>query len=887
MVAALSPEELTPEALQSSLLLRFPYLNEVNYQLLSDISSVEKYLEGLKPGQPVVLDLETTGLNPKKHHIVGVALAYAEREAVYIPVAHTVGMEHNVPWEPLRDILNRLFADPEDWHGAVVHPMIPYNWKFEGNFLGAAGVHVHEWRDCMVSAYLNDSNKKAGLKGQTRFLFGVDQVDFGDCFPEVKKKDWNFAAVHPEVAYLYACGDVDWTFRIWVKTAPAREEQALIFKVENKLTDVLRRMEQNGFYFNLPYFLALNGELERRIEIVQERIYRVTGRTITKITKKSRVKRDPETDKPIKDPDTGKSIKETVEEEVVAEFKIDSQQQVGRKLFSSIEEGGLGIPNPHRTETGKMATSVSVIEAMKDEHPIVADILLYRKLKKCQNTYIKHLIEDCDEECVGKFSFLQCHAPTGRLAASKGGPDSGYVGMNVQSVPAAVPLFRKGWIFKKWEPLGGDGPDKEYPCSHAFPTNYLDAEPVYFCPKKDCARAQAEGFEVEWQEKIKYWEIPNVRKGFIGRPGYVVVAIDYSGIELRIAANLSKEPAWVNEYQKPDPDLHRATAIAIYGEDVVNSPDYKQKRGASKTINFATLYGGSGGAIARQIEGMTYEEGQALIEQFFAGLPVLSAWINGMHAFGRKNHYVRTFFKRKRPLHMYEDDDPVTKRKSHSFGDRSTVSTAVQGTAADVMKIAMVRVDSAIQKRGWQEDARMLLTVHDECVFEVKADKLQEIVPVLVENMAFHVEGWPVPLVCDIEIGPSWGEGEEYRLIDGHLILHSDLTKALEEGRDITADLPPLKIQATPEPEPVSKTPLIPLGSIPESDGRVTLHYRSLRTRTNMEKFRTLINRCPGSTSLVILFTGEQAKFSVEETVDVVSLLKSCSEEGLSVSVEP
>lgn len=855
---------------RTSLLEKFPYLRDVHYRLITSIKDLQLYMEGLRLKQPLALDLETTGLSHLTHHIVGVSLTYMEQEGVYLPIAHTVHPELNLSWAPVKEILEGYLKDKQ-------RPVIVYNQKFEGNFLPAAGMDTStfDWQDCMVSVYVSDPNecgRKLSLKRQTFVRLGIKQVEFEDMFPDVPKDKRDFANVDPNAAYLYACGDVDFTLRHWNSTAPGRKEMSFTYKLENPLTDVLRRMENNWTKLDIPYYEVVRQELSKRIQILEERIFRVTGRKTFKKRTRTMVKRNPETKQPLKGPN-GKSIKEKVVDLIEVDFDLSSPAQVGQKLFRSVEEGGLGIENPHKTEKGKIATGEGVIEALAGEHAVIGDILLYRKLLKCRSTYLDHLIQDANDKGEGRFSFFQCAAPTGRMAGISGGPGSGMVDMNVQSTPKATPEEGPGWEITKWR---GETPEGGYPCLNAFPTNYLNAGGTWYCSRKECQcikEGKAEGCH---QEKMKYWVIPNIRKGFVGHEGFYIVAIDYSGIELRIASNLSREPVWVNAFHSPDPDLHRDTALAVYKKKDIS----KQERGNAKTLNFLTLFGGSGKAAARQIKGMSEAQGDSLVESFFKALPVLDGWIKGMHAKGKKEHCVHTWFGRKRPLHMYSDPNPDTQKRSANFGDRSTVSTAVQGTAADVMKIALLRLDFAIRTRGWHDRVRMLLTVHDECVFEVRKDCIEEVVPVLVESMAFPVDKWVVPLICDVEIGNSWGDGKEYRLIDGKLILHSEMSKASKE--DLTPPtedrLPEWAEEELPESEEREEN---------EGPETVTVQFMSLRTKKNLELFSQALEQSKrndnGDATVIITFAGEAFRVGVEDNVDLAKLLQISQKNGISV----
>jgi hypothetical protein len=200
--------------------------------------------------------------------------------------------------------------------------------------------------------------------------------------------------------------------------------------------------------------------------------------------------------------------------------------------------------------------------------------------------------------------------------------------------------------------------------------------------------------------------------------------------------------------------LHTLTALAIYGDGAKDSPDFKQKRQSSKALNFAMCYGGGGSAAQRAV-GVDKEEGWRIKNQFDKSYTGLRRWWSKQHDTAKRWTYVRTAFGRKYPL----PDILHTDGGFRSKAERNSVNGPVQGTSADIMKLAMVLIYREFKKRGWLRRAKAIVTIHDELVFEVDGDIAEEMVdvtvPLMVEKTVTPL-GWLVPLKVDIEFGQNW-----------------------------------------------------------------------------------------------------------------------------------
>jgi DNA polymerase-1 len=238
-----------------------------------------------------------------------------------------------------------------------------------------------------------------------------------------------------------------------------------------------------------------------------------------------------------------------------------------------------------------------------------------------------------------------------------------------------------------------------------------------------------------------------IRKGFIPAEGYRFLAADYSQIELRVMAHFSGDPAFVEAFRK-GVDIHRQTAAIMF--DVPIEQVTSQMRAAAKTVNFATLYGIGPLALSKQL-GTTTAQAKQFIEQYFAKLPDVRRYLDDQIAMARECGYVQTISGRRRYI-------PEIRSRNYGirqFGERAATNAPVQGSAADIIKIAMIRIHKELSTQ--LSGVRMLLQVHDELVFEVAEERLEEARRRITELMegAFELV---VPLEVATGVGANWFE---------------------------------------------------------------------------------------------------------------------------------
>ena len=239
-----------------------------------------------------------------------------------------------------------------------------------------------------------------------------------------------------------------------------------------------------------------------------------------------------------------------------------------------------------------------------------------------------------------------------------------------------------------------------------------------------------------------------IRKAFIpGTPEGVIVSADYSQIELRIMAHLSQDGHLVKAFRDGD-DVHAATAAKIYG--IPLSEVTREQRGRAKTANFGIMYGISSFGLAQRLN-MGRKEAKELIDGYFATFPAIRSFIDDSIGFARENGYVETLFGRRR----YLPDINAKNATVRALAERNAVNAPIQGTAADIIKLAMIRVDKRLEEAGLK--SRMVLQIHDELMFDALPEEVPQLKSIVVEVME-NVLKLSVPLTVECSDGKNWLE---------------------------------------------------------------------------------------------------------------------------------
>jgi len=246
---------------------------------------------------------------------------------------------------------------------------------------------------------------------------------------------------------------------------------------------------------------------------------------------------------------------------------------------------------------------------------------------------------------------------------------------------------------------------------------------------------------------IRTEEGRRIREAFIAPPGYQLLAADYSQIELRIMAHLSGDAGLLAAFAE-DRDIHRATAAEVFGLAPESVGD--DQRRAAKAINFGLIYGMSAWGLARQL-GITRSDAQAYVDRYFERYPGVRRYMDTTREKAREQGYVETVFGRR----LYLPEINARNPQRRQYAERTAINAPMQGTAADIIKRAMITVDDWLRTSGF--DGRLIMQVHDELILEVAEAQAEEAVSAVRERMA-AAAALDVPLVVEAGLGANWAE---------------------------------------------------------------------------------------------------------------------------------
>ena len=731
-----------------------PWMEDVTFYCLNDMDAVKKYLEeGVSTAPFIATDTETTGLNVRTVKLVGFSFSYKDKECAYVPLRHQGAL--NVDYDEFMEYFKSLVPRTK-W--------VWYNAKYDAEVLYFNGINMvagENFYDAMLNVCLHDSNRaelNAGLKGASKNHLGREMIGFKEVCPHANKDSEEaelFQTVDLKQATLYAGSDALNTRDLFNKFRYVEEEQKLIYEMETQLIDVVRDMERNGICIDVRHFRTLERRIKGCIGRLEKDIFDLCGKP-------------------------------------AGSFCLDSPKQVGVVFFEELK-----IPNPYLTEkSGQYKTSADVMEALADEtgHPVLLKYKEYKKKQKLLSSYITPFLHD-DSLDRAYIPFKQFTKATGRFAGGGGGKGSHYLPINVQSIPAAIPGKHKDIkIIDTTQKMSEDHFYYEY--MFEWDDQLLCSGKCDECPfKAECKN--------EVVEEMVCCTGYNIRRGFVSSgKDKQIFTVDFSGVELRMVANISGEKKWITEFLEGDGDLHTLTAMDIFGT-VDRREVEKKQRQLGKTVNFGSLYGGGAGTLVRTVnkdskkeDHITKDFARQVLDNFWSGIPTIDKWRRRVWQHARTNGVAFTHLGRKRPIP--ESLERADKNSSDEYksrvqwlnakGDRNSANHVVQGSSADLMKLAMLKCSRMIKKRGWTDKLKILLTVHDELVFEGDKSIIWEAMKVMSECMEISFPGFPVPFVTDIEYSDrkvsNWGMTTECGVIDGKIYP----TKCIKAASD--ADLP-------------------------------------------------------------------------------------------------
>ncbi len=466
-----------------------------------------------------------------------------------------------------------------------------------------------DYLDIDVSGYLEEKGIKKEQKQMNLFENNIEE--------NIDERTKNIITLYSYLIY-----------KIKQKTKQEIEKinaQDLFSKIDMPTVEVLSNMQWNGMYVDEQELNKFGEELKNKIEIKTKIIYEMAGE----------------------------------------EFNINSTKQLGEILFEKMK-----LPICKKTKTG-YSTDVDVLEKLKNEHPIIKELLEYRQFVKLNSTYVEGLKQYINPVTKRIHSFFhQTITATGRISSTE---------PNLQNIPTRFELGKR------------------------------------------------------------------VRKIFKPKEGYIYIDADYSQIELRVLAHISQDEHMIKAF-KEGQDIHKQAASKVFKTPIEEVS--KEQRSAAKAVNFGIVYGISDFGLAEQL-GISRKQAKEYIEEYLSQYPGIKKFMENIIEQAKEKGYVETLYHRRRYI-------PELKSNSYTvrqFGNRVAMNTPIQGTAADIMKIAMIKVKNEIEKRNLQ--SKIVLQVHDEMMIEAKIEEKEEIKEILKQSMETAID-LKVPLIAEIGEAQNW-----------------------------------------------------------------------------------------------------------------------------------
>ncbi|WP_086348046.1 DNA polymerase I [Candidatus Enterococcus clewellii] len=485
--------------------------------------------------------------------------------------------------------------------------------------------------DVLLAAYLLDTNdNNADIEGVAQH-YGYTDIQSDEAvygkgakkgLPEDEEKFFSHLARKVKAITILS-NKLD-------KELAEKDQADLFYKMELPLSKILGDMEITGIRVDAQRLREMGQEFSERLTQIEQKIYGEAGE----------------------------------------EFNLNSPKQLGVILFEK-----MGLPVIKKTKTG-YSTAVDVLEQLKEQAPIVEDILTYRQIAKIQSTYIEGLLKVIQPDNKIHTRYVQTLTQTGRLSS---------VDPNLQNIPIRLDEGRK------------------------------------------------------------------IRQAFVPRDeNWLIFSSDYSQIELRVLAHISDDEHLKQAFIEGQ-DIHASTAMRVFGLEKAEDVTPNMRRQA-KAVNFGIVYGISDYGLSQNL-GITRKQAQQYIDTYFEKYPGVKKYMEEIVREAKDKGYVETLYHRRR----YLNDINSRNFNLRSFAERTAINTPIQGSAADILKLAMINMADRLKRENLE--ATMLLQVHDELVFEVpeaELKKLEEIVKEEMENaVSLHV-----PLVTDSSWGKTWYEAK-------------------------------------------------------------------------------------------------------------------------------
>jgi DNA polymerase I len=632
-----------------------------NAETIKTAAALKTLLSQLNSLKEVCVDTETTGLSIHDAELIGVSMGWYDSKklrSAYIPIPiSSTGLnadyaDVDAPEKTLP--LLKEFLENEKIR------KIGQNIKFDIQVFRHAGIEVANYTDdtMLLSYLLNPNVRRHNMDDMAEDHLFYKTVSFSELVGKGKAA-MEIGSVPLDKLSHYACEDAEVTLALRDTVLPkvrAMELEGVYEDIDVPLARVLADIEYAGVAIDLPYLAELAKDYEKKITAAEKQIYKIAGK----------------------------------------EFNIASTKQLQVILFDELK-----IESLRKTEKGAMSTDQSVLEELKDAHPIMQHILDYRFYSKLLGTYVEALPQHVSRT-TGRVhtSLSQVTAATGRLSS---------IDPNLQNIP------------------------------------------------------------------IKGEEGSHLRAAFIASKGRKLLSLDYSQIELRILAHYCGDENLIAAYQN-DEDIHDRAAYMLFrsrfdaktkkfdgkSRDVVfevdandlkvmkSIPEFADFRSQAKVLNFSIVYGVTEFGLSRNLS-ISRSDAKDLMANYFAAFPGIKTYMREVIEFAREKGYAENLFGRRRII----GDMKNANRFVREGAERLAINTPVQGTAADLIKKAMILIQEEIRSEKMQ--SRMVLQIHDELLFEVVPDE-EHALEAMARREMENVVSLKVPLKVSGAFGKNWNE---------------------------------------------------------------------------------------------------------------------------------
>ena len=708
-----------------------------NYKLVDNEEDMRKLRDYFLTSKILSLDTETTSTSAIDAELVGLSFAVKEFEAFYVPVP--ANRE-----EALR-IVN-IFKEVYENDKIL---KVGQNLKYDLEVLRNYDIHLAGpmW-DTMIAHYLIQPELKHGIDYIAETMLNYQKIHTEELIGKKGKNQLSFRDLAPQKVYEYACEDADIALQLKNLLEPELKNkncENLFYNIEMPLMQVLAEMEINGVCINANSLEEISSIFSNRLKEAEKEIYEIAGE----------------------------------------EFNISSPKQVGDILFGKLKI----IDNPKKSKSWQYVTNEKELEEIKESHIIVGKILEYRKLnsiltertkkkpaiqqtpdlfgfesnedngnseKQLSHLEVSKLMNDLEKEIfklAGEKFKIMSPKQVGTILFDKmkivDNPKKTETWQYVtneeilQQVKSKHKIVEKILDYRETEKLIG---------------TYVDALPALVNKKTGhihtsfnqtiTATGRLSSSNPNLQNiPVRGEDGKEIRKVFVPEPGCLFFSADYSQIELRVMAHLSGDENMINVFRNGK-DLHAATAATIYKKNIDEVT--RDERTKSKRANFGIIYGITVFGLAERL-GISREESKQLIEGFFETFPKVKDYMDKAIEEAREKEYVETLFGRRRYLKDINSHNATVR----GFAERNAINAPIQGTAADIIKVAMIRISQRFKAENIR--SKMILQVHDELNFSVYPDEKEKVQQIVIEEMQNAIE-MKVPLIADCGFGSNWLE---------------------------------------------------------------------------------------------------------------------------------